>query len=75
MITIPNQFSVARAWGEFDAAGRMKPSPYLARIVDVMEKLMRVTFLTRERSSLTDRYSGRLESAEALSKRVNQARI
>ncbi|WP_195759991.1 arsenical resistance protein ArsH [Paracoccus sp. S-4012] len=75
MITIPNQSSVARAWDEFDAAGRMKPSPYLARIVDVMEELMRFTLLTRGRPSLTDRYSERLESAEALSKRVNQARI
>lgn len=49
MITIPNQSSVARAWDEFDAAGRMKPSPYLARIIDVMEELMRFTLLTRNR--------------------------
>lgn len=75
MITIPNQSSVARAWDEFDAAGRMKPSPYLARIVDVMEELIRFTLLTRGRPSLTDRYSERLESAEALSKRVNQAKL
>ncbi len=37
MVTIPNQSSVSKAWDEFDAAGRMRPSPYLDRIVDVME--------------------------------------
>ncbi|HCK2106823.1 TPA: arsenical resistance protein ArsH, partial [Escherichia coli] len=37
MITIPNQSSVAKAWQEFDDDGRMKPSPYYDRIVDVME--------------------------------------
>jgi arsenical resistance protein ArsH len=26
MVTIPNQFSVAKAFQEFDEAGRMKPS-------------------------------------------------
>ncbi|EHZ4723918.1 arsenical resistance protein ArsH, partial [Escherichia coli] len=35
MITIPNQSSVAKAWQEFDDDGRMKPSPYYDRIVDV----------------------------------------
>ena len=35
MVTIPNQSSVAKAWGEFDEAGRMRPSPYYNRIVDV----------------------------------------
>ncbi|TIP58569.1 NAD(P)H-dependent oxidoreductase, partial [Mesorhizobium sp.] len=28
MVTIPNQSSVAKAFNEFDEAGRMKPSPY-----------------------------------------------
>lgn len=28
MLTIPNQSSVAKAFNEFDDAGRMKPSPY-----------------------------------------------
>ncbi|EFP2840564.1 arsenical resistance protein ArsH, partial [Salmonella enterica subsp. enterica serovar Infantis] len=41
MITIPNQSSVAKAWQEFDDDGRMKPSPYYDRIVDVMEELMK----------------------------------
>lgn len=48
MITIPNQSSVAKAWQEFDEDGRMKPSPYYDRIVDVMEELMKFTLLTRE---------------------------
>ena len=76
MITIPNQSSVAKAWAEFDEAGRMKPSAYYERIVDVMEELMKFTVLTRGRSDyLTDRYSERKESAEELSARVNQRSI
>ena len=76
MVTIPNQSSVAKAWGEFDDAGRMRPSPYYNRIVDVMEELVKFTHLTRDRSAyLTDRYSERVESAEELSKRVNQRSI
>ena len=76
MVTIPNQSSVAKAFNEFDDAGRMLPSPYYNRIVDVMEELMKFTLLTRGRSAyLTDRYSERVESAEALSKRVNQRSI
>jgi arsenic resistance protein ArsH len=47
MITIPNQSSVAKAWQEFDEEGRMKPSAYYDRIVDVMEELMKFTLLTR----------------------------
>ncbi|KQN53582.1 NADPH-dependent FMN reductase [Erwinia sp. B116] len=76
MITIPNQSSVAKAWAEFDEAGRMKPSAYYERIVDVMEELIKFTVLTRGRSDyLTDRYSERKESAEQLSARVNQRSI
>ena len=76
MITIPNQSSVAKAWQEFDEDGRMKPSPYYDRIVDVMEELMKFTLLTREYAAyLGDRYSERKESAEALSRRVNQSKI
>ena len=73
MLTIPNQSSVAKAFLEFDEAGRMKPSAYYDRLVDVMEELVKFTLLTRDASPwLTDRYSERKESAEALSKRVNQ---
>ncbi|MDO8411760.1 MAG: arsenical resistance protein ArsH [Phenylobacterium sp.] len=60
MITIPNQSSVAKAYEEFDAAGRMKPSAYYDRIVDVMEELVRFTILTRPHAQgLVDRYSER----------------
>jgi len=73
LITIPNQSSVAKAFLEFDENDRMKPSPYYDRIVDVMEELVKFTLLTRDRAGyLVDRYSERRESAEELSKRVNQ---
>lgn len=76
MVTIPNQSSVPKAFNEFDEAGRMKPSPFYNRIVDVMEELVKFTHLTRGRSSyLTNRYSERVESAEEVSKRVNQRAI
>ncbi|HGL4166022.1 TPA: arsenical resistance protein ArsH [Citrobacter koseri] len=76
MITIPNQSSVAKAWQEFDEDGRMKPSSYYDRIVDVMEELVKFTLLTRGNSAyLVDRYSERKESAEELSRRVNQSKI
>lgn len=60
MITIPNQSSVAMAYKEFDDAGRMKPSSYYDRIVDVMEELVRITVLMRPHAvQLVDRYSER----------------
>jgi arsenical resistance protein ArsH len=60
MITIPNQSSVAKAYNEFDATGRMKPSSYYDRLVDVMEELYRFTLLTRDcANQLVDRYSER----------------
>ncbi|WP_370671344.1 arsenical resistance protein ArsH [Pseudomonas sp. 25 E 4] len=76
MITIPNQSSVPKAFLEFDDAGRMKPSAYYDRVVDVMEELMKFTLMVRGRETyLVDRYSERKESAESLSKRVNQRSI
>lgn len=76
MITIPNQSSVAKAFEEFDDAGRMKPSPYYDRLVDVMEELVKFTWLTRDVSAyLTDRYSERKESAAKLEARVNLTAI
>jgi len=76
MLTIPNQSSVAKAFLEFDEAGRMKASAYYDRVVDVMEELMKFTLLTRGSVAyLVDRYSERKESAEALSQRVNQKNV
>ena len=63
MVTIPNQSSVAKAYQEFDEAGRMKPSPYYDRVVDVMEELVKFTLLVRDRDDyLTSRYSERREA-------------
>ncbi|NKM65588.1 arsenical resistance protein ArsH [Rhizobium leguminosarum bv. viciae] len=72
MIAIPNQSSVAKAFQEFDADGRMKPSSYYDRVVDVCEELVKFTLLTRDASNyLTDRYSERKEEAEELEQRVS----
>lgn len=60
MITIPNQSSVAMAYKEFDEQGRMKPSSYYDRLTDVMEELVKFTYLTRDSAEyLTSRYSER----------------
>ncbi|HQS07337.1 MAG: arsenical resistance protein ArsH [Rhizobiales bacterium 24-66-13] len=76
MITIPNQSSVAKAYEQFDEAGRMKPSPYYDRVVDVVEELMKFTLLTRGPSAyLTSRYSERKEAAAKLAERVKLAAI
>ncbi len=73
LLTIPNQSSVPKAFQQFDDAGRMKPSPFYDRIVDVIEELVRFTVLTRDiRDHLVDRYSERKESAAELSRRVTE---
>ena len=73
MVTIPNQSSVANAWLEFDDDDRMKPSSYYDRIVDVMEELMKFTYLLKDkRDYFTDRYSERKETSEEFRKRVDQ---
>jgi len=60
MFTIPNQSSIAMAFKEFDEAGRLRPSSYYDRIVDVMEELIRFTILIRGHAEqLVDRYSER----------------
>jgi arsenic resistance protein ArsH len=76
MVTIPNQSSVAKAWQEFDQEGRMRPSSFYDRVVDVMEELMKFTLLTRGASDyLTDRYSERKESNAKLEARAGLARV
>ena len=71
MVTIPNQSSVPKAYEQFDEAGRMKPSAYYDRVVDVMEELFKFTLLVRERSDyLVDRYSERREAAAKEQARV-----
>ncbi|RZJ61364.1 MAG: arsenical resistance protein ArsH [Acidovorax sp.] len=76
MLTIPNQSSVAKAFAEFTEDGRMKPSSFYDRVVDVMEELLKFTLLTRDLGPyLVDRYSERKESADELSQRVNQRAI
>lgn len=76
MITIPNQSSIAKAFQEFDERDRLKPSAYLDRVIDVLEELVKFTWLTRDASPyLADRYSERKETAEDLMKRVNQSAL
>jgi arsenic resistance protein ArsH len=76
MLAIPNQSSVAKAYEQFDEEGRMRPSTYYDRMVDVMEELMKFTLLTRGASDyLTSRYSERKEKAEKLSAGVGLAAI
>ncbi|MCP1469655.1 arsenic resistance protein ArsH [Sphingobium sp. OAS761] len=74
MFTIPNQSSIAKAYEEFDEAGRMKPSSYYDRIVDVMEELVRFTVLLRPHANqLVDRYSERKERDEPVDTHVELA--
>ena len=72
MVTIPNQSSIAKAWLEFDG-DRLPEGPFYRRIVDVMEELVKFTWLVRGRAPyLVDRYSERVESVEDVHKRVSQ---
>ena len=76
MFTIPNQSSVPKAWQEFDDEGRMKPSAWYDRIVDVAEELFKITLILKGHAGyLADRYSERKENHQELSTRVNQAKI
>jgi arsenic resistance protein ArsH len=63
MVTIPNQSSVPKAYEQFDEAGRMLPGPLYDRVVDVMEELLRFTWLLRDRADyLVDCYSERKDA-------------
>jgi len=74
MFTIPNQSSVAMAYKEFDEQGRMKPSSYYDRIVDVMEELVRFTVLLRPHADqLVDRYSERKAAGAKFDSAANLA--
>jgi arsenic resistance protein ArsH len=76
MFTIANQSSVPKAWQEFDDEGRMKPSAWYDRIVDVTEELFKMTLILKGHVGyLADRYSERKESHQELSARVNQTKI
>lgn len=76
MFTIPNQSSVAKAYQEFDEAGRMLPSAYYDRIVDVVEELVRFTVLLRPHADqLVDRYSERKDAKQPVATPVESAGI
>jgi len=65
MYTIPNQSSVPKAFEQFDEEGRMKPSGFRDRVVDVMEELFRMTLLLRDNVEiLNTRYSEEKEKRE-----------
>lgn len=73
MITIPNQSSIPKAWLEFNSAGHLPDGPLYRRVVDVMEELVKFTWLVRGRSEyLVDRYSERAETADETHKRVSK---
>jgi arsenical resistance protein ArsH len=72
MVTIPNQSSIPEAWLEFDGKGRLPEGPFYDRVVDVMEELVKFTWLVRGRADyLVDRYSERVETVEQVHKRVS----
>ncbi|MES2832358.1 MAG: arsenical resistance protein ArsH [Pseudomonadota bacterium] len=74
MVTIPNQSSVAKAYQEFDDNGRMKPSAYYDRLVDVVEELVKFTLMVRGRSHyLTSRYSERKDADQNVAKQLTAA--
>lgn len=56
-----------------DDDDRMKPPSYYNRLVDVVEELVKFTWLTRGRTPyLVDRYSERAETAEQVHDRVSK---
>ena len=76
MVTIPNQSSVAKAWQEFEANDRMKPSSFYDRVVDVMEELVKFTILNRGNANyLTSRYSERKQAIIKQREQVDAAAV
>lgn len=77
MLTIPNQSSIAKAWQEFNNDGSMKESAFRARVVDVMEELVKFTLLTRDNLDwLVHRYSERQEDiSKAVDAQVQKAKV
>ncbi|WP_275041504.1 arsenical resistance protein ArsH [Tateyamaria sp. ANG-S1] len=75
MVTIPNQSSIAKAWLEFQD-GRLPEGPFYRRVVDVVEELVKFTWMVRGRKDyLVDRYSERVESVEDVHKRVSLKKV
>lgn len=73
MVTIPNQSSIPKAWLEFDSEGRLPAGPLYNRVVDVMEELVKFTWLVRGRADyMVDRYSERVETAADVNARVSK---
>ena len=73
MVTIPNQSSIPKAWLEFKSDGRLPEGPLYNRIVDVMEELVKFTWLVRGRADyLVNRYSERVETAADVHARVSK---
>ena len=72
MVTIPNQSSIAKAWLEFEG-DRLPEGPFYRRVVDVMEELVKFTWMVRGRAPyLVDRYSERVESVADVHARVSR---
>ncbi len=72
MVTIPNQSSIPKAWLEFKD-GRLPEGAFYRRIVDVMEELVKFTWIMRGRKEyLVNRYSERVESVTDVHARVSR---
>ena len=63
ILTIPNQSAVVKVFLELDEAGRMKPSAYYDRIVDVMKAGEVHAAGLYVPTWLTDRHNERKENA------------
>ncbi len=73
MLTIPNQSSIPKAWLEFNEGERLPEGPFFRRVFDVMEELVKFTWLVRGRKDyLVDRYSERVETVEETHARVGK---